>query len=143
MKTILVLPLLLFAGLLLPGCGHSHAESNTGSAPAPEPAALYKAGHGLKLTPFAREFVGLATTEFSGRLPAAALLRTVQGDFVFVANGEWFLRTPITVSAVDGASFTVKDGLYEGDTIVTRGMRALWLAELHNLRAGQACARGG
>ncbi|MBI4624069.1 MAG: efflux RND transporter periplasmic adaptor subunit [Verrucomicrobia bacterium] len=143
MKKIFVLPLLFSAALLLAGCGHSQAESTAGSARAPDPAAVYKAGHGLKLSPFAREFVGLATTEFSGRLPAAALLRTVQGDFVFVANGEWFLRTPVTVSAVDGAAFTVTNGLYEGDTVVTRGMRALWLAELHNLRAGQACARGG
>ena len=142
MNKIFALPLLLSA-LLLAGCGDSPAESTAGSVRAPDPAAVYKAGHGLKLSPFAREFVGLATTEFSGRLPAAALLRTVQGDFVFVANGDWFLRTPVTVSAADGAAFTVKDGLYEGDTVVTRGMRALWLAELHNLRAGQACARGG
>ena len=144
-----LLPLRLGAGILgvlvsvhVAGCNRSAAETQP---PEATPAAVYKAGHGLQLTPLAREFVGLATADFKERLPAAALLRTVQGDFVYVENEGWFLRTPVRLGArdADAGSFVIEDGLYEGDQVVTHGVRAVWLAELHFLRAGQACAHGG
>lgn len=121
------------------------------SAPrsAVEPAARYNANRGLKLTATSAAFVGLATAEVSAsRVPAEAVLRTVQGTFVYVDNGGWFLRTRVTPGPVDapprdGSSIPIADGLYDGDRIVTQGVRALWLAELHFLRAGQACAHEG
>jgi hypothetical protein len=90
--------------------------------------------------------VGIATADFATRLPTAAVLRTVKGDFVYVANGPWFLRTPVTLGAADSPSapnsFALKEGLYEGDTIVTHGVRALWLAELQATNGGVGCADG-
>ena len=130
---------------LLSGCTRSSAEPD-GLPGEVEPAARYNAGRGVQLTAFAREFVGLATADFSGRVPPEAILHTVQGTFVYVENGGWFLRTPVKVGAHDGpaaSSLVVSDGLYEGDRIVTRGAKSLWLAELHFLRAGQACAHKG
>ena len=112
------------------------------AAPPPATAAHYKAGHGIQLSPAARAFVGIATADFATRLPTAAVLRTVKGDFVYVANGPWFLRTPVTLGAADATSFALKEGLYEGDTFVTHGVRALWLAELQATNGGVGCADG-
>jgi hypothetical protein len=134
--------LLAVFSLALAGCSRSAAESATHAAEAP-PAAHYKAGRGLQLSPAALAFTGLATADFAdGRLPAAAVLRTVKGDFVYVANDGWFLRTPVTLGAADANSFVITDGLYEGDTVVTHGARALWLAELSSTNGGVGCADG-
>jgi hypothetical protein len=127
---------LALACLLSSGCSDSRAQDHPTE---PAPASTYKAGHGLQLSSTAAQFAGVTTAEFSGRLPAEALLRTVKGDFVYVANGEWLLRTSVTV-AVDGV--TVTDGLYEGDRIVTHGVRALWLTELQAINGGVGCADG-
>ncbi|OHE81170.1 MAG: hypothetical protein A3G75_01010 [Verrucomicrobia bacterium RIFCSPLOWO2_12_FULL_64_8] len=132
--------LLTLAAGILPGCSRTSADTSARSEATP--AAIFKEGHGLKLTPVAARFIGLATAEFTGRLPAGALLQTVQGSFVYVENGGWLLRTPVTPGAGDATALEIKDGLYEGDIVVTHGVRALWLAELHFLRAGQACAHG-
>lgn len=150
MKTILALPILSLVAVLLSGCGESHAQHT--HAAEPKPAASYKAGHGIKLTPTASAFVDLASGEVASRdfaeakgaaaIPSSALLRTVKGDFVYVVNGEWFLRTPVKINAGDGSHFAVAEGLYEGDKIVVRGTRALWLAELQAVNGGVGCADG-
>lgn len=139
MKALL---LLASAAALLLATGCNDSQAREAAAPAPVPAALYKAGHGLQLSPAAATFAGVSTAEFTGRLPAAALLRTVKGDFVYVANGGWLLRTPVTVAAGDGLGFTLKDGLYEGDQVAITGVRALWLAELQAVNGGVGCADG-
>lgn len=138
MKALLIA--LLGSGLLLAtGCTDSHAQAATTE---PVAASSYKAGHGVLLSPAAAQFAGLVTAEFTGRLPADALLRTAKGDFVYVANGPWLLRTPVTVQGDPLAGFTVNDGLYEGDVIATRGVRVLWLAELQAINGGVGCADG-
>lgn len=137
MKTLFLLAsaaVLLFAS----GCSNSSARETA----APAPAVVYKAGHGLRLSPAATAFAGIDTAEFTGRLPTAALLRTVKGDFVYVVNGECLLRTPVTVGEAAGLDLTLKDGLYEGDRIVVAGVRALWLAELQAINGGVGCADG-
>ena len=141
MKAILIL-LSVFTAAALSACNRSVAE--TAHAREQTPAASYKAGHGIQLTAFAREFNRVAVAEFTARVPAAAVLRTVEGTFVYVQNGDWFLRTPVLVERIGAVdSYALKEGLYEGDRIVVGGVQALWLAELHFLRAGQACAHEG
>jgi multidrug efflux pump subunit AcrA (membrane-fusion protein) len=147
------LPLSLAAVLLmagLNGCNRSAAETGEAHVNAAQ-AAHYKAGHGLQLTPAAARFIGLDTAEVGTQeigtgsvtaVPAAALLRTVKGDFVFVANGDWYLRTPVQIGAARGDWLEVTGGLYEGDTIVTQGANALWLAELSATNGGVGCADG-
>lgn len=149
MKTLLASCLLSLLAFALSGCGESHATIAT---PEPTPAATYKAGHGVQLTPTARQFVGLQTGEVSPHvfaasaavpaIPAEALLRTVKGDFVYVANGDWFLRTPVKTGAATTTHFEITDGLYEGDTIVIKGVRGLSLAEIQALNGGVGCADG-
>jgi hypothetical protein len=66
----------------------------------------------------------------------------VRGDFVFVDNGGWFLLTPVVATRSDGARVEISDGLYEGDVVVTRGVRKLALAEIQALNGGVGCADG-
>jgi hypothetical protein len=150
MKTLLTVILASTLAFALTGCGESHAT--TSARVEPTPAATYKAGHGVQLTPTARTFVGLetgavASHSFAGAtdapaIPAEALLRTIKGDFVYVANGEWFLRTPVKIGATDATHVEIKDGLYEGDTIAVKGVRGLSLAEIQALNGGVGCADG-
>jgi hypothetical protein len=152
MKTLSLFVLLSTLGLVaFSGCTRSTAETGAPVA-ASAPAAHYKAGHGIQLSDAAARFIALETVDVTVRdvgsnqavmvVPAAALLRTVKGNFVFVANGGWFLRTPVQVGANDEAWFEVRDGLYEGDTVVARGMSELWLAELQAVNGGVGCADG-
>jgi len=150
MKTLLQGSVLFFAALALAGCSASRAD--TADVAAPEPAAHYKAGHGLRLSDAAREFIGLETGEAASHasaggsevltVPAGALLRTVRGDFVFVDNGGWFLLTPVVAGANDGERVEIIAGLYEGDVVVTRGVSKLALAEIQALNGGVGCADG-
>ena len=150
MKTFLVLTFLAASALAFSGCGKTHAAVHATVEPAP--AATYKAGHGVQLTAVARQFAGLMTGEvgthaFAGKgevtaVPLSALLRTVRGDFIYVANGPWFLRTPVILGAIDATHVEITDGLYEGDTVVVRGVRALSLAEIQALNGGVGCADG-
>lgn len=150
MKTALTLILLTMLSLAASGCGESRASQK--SQPEPAPAATFKAGRGLQLTPVARNFIGLGTAEVGTHdfaeekgataIPAHALLRTVKGDFVYVANGDSFLRTPVTLGATTASHVAIKEGLYEGDTIVVRGVRGLWLAEIQAVNGGVGCADG-
>lgn len=127
------------------GDGHDHAAE-------PTPAVVFKAGRGLQLGEAAAQFIGLATTEVAARdlpgaagaaaIPESALLRTVRGEFVFVANGDWFLRTPVHIGAVADGWIEIRDGLYEGDTVVAQGARALLLAEIQAVNGGVSCTHG-
>jgi hypothetical protein len=149
MKTFLILSALIIFSLLSTGCGEARAENKTAE---PAPAAVYKAGHGVQFSPVAARIVDLSTGAVGSRdvatarnvtaIPTEALLRTVKGDFVYVSNGGWYLRTPVTVGASADGHYEIKDGLYEGDTIITRGTRALWLAELQAVNGGVGCADG-
>ena len=138
--------------ILASGCSRTPAKSSVVAAPEPTPAATSKPGHGLQLSPAGAAFIGLKTAAVGARdfgdtngiaaIPAEALLRTAKGDFVFVANGGWFLRTPVKIGAVDDGWIGVPNGLYEGDNVVTGGVRALWLAETQAVNGGVGCADG-
>lgn len=150
MKPLLPLVLAALTGITVSGCNRSAAQLV--AVPEPAPAAVFKAGHGVQLSAAASATIGLATAEVGTRdvaaakavaaVPAAALLRTVRGAFVYVANGEAFLRTPVTLGATDGGWLEIASGLYEGDRVVTHGTRALWLAELQAVNGGVGCADG-
>ena len=151
MKSFFPLITLALLAAALAGCSPTHAEADHEHA-AEATAAHYKEGHGVQLSPAADAFVGLATAEVAAQpvgtagtvpaIPAAALLRTVKGDFVYVANGDWFLRTPVTAGITHGDWIEIREGLYEGDIVVSAGTQALWLAELQAVNGGVGCADG-
>lgn len=135
--------LISIVALGLVGCserdGHGYDVTDS-QEPHEHAAATYKDGHGVQLAPAARAFIALETAEFKGRLPSSALLRTAKGDFVYVVNGDWFLRTPVVVTEEMSAHFAVKEGLYDGDVVVTSAAKQLWLAELQAINGGVGCA---
>ena len=75
-------------------------------------------------------------------VPAAALLKTAEGSFVYAVNGDFYVRTPVKTGVTDDKFVEITDGLYAGDQIVTTPVMSLWMAELQVLRGGKACTCG-
>lgn len=76
------------------------------------------------------------------QIPSEAVLKTAKGDFVFVANEGFYLRTPVRISAGSEGWVLVEDGLFEGDTVVSKGVQGLYLAELQAVNGGTGCTHG-
>lgn len=72
-------------------------------------------------------------------VPRSALLDTATGAFVYVVNGDAYLRTPVKTGAADAESVEITDGLYEGDTVVSTPVNQLWLTELRLTKGGGHC----
>jgi hypothetical protein len=75
-------------------------------------------------------------------IPRTALLKTVEGMFAYTVSGNFFVRTPVKVGAVEEAWVEVQDGLLLGDRVVQEPVLLLWLAELQTIRGGESCAHG-
>jgi hypothetical protein len=75
-------------------------------------------------------------------MPRQALLKTAEGYFAYVVNGNHLFRTKISVGGQEGDAVEVTDGLYPGDRVVLQPIMSLWLAELQAIRGGKACADG-
>ena len=75
-------------------------------------------------------------------VPAAALLKTAEGSFVYAVNGDFYVRTPVKTGVTDDKFVEITDGLYAGDQIVTTPVMSLWMAELQVLSGGKACTCG-
>lgn len=69
-------------------------------------------------------------------IPRAALLDAATGTFVYVKNGDHFLRTPVKVGVTSDGWVEVTDGLFEGDVVVSQGATDLWLIELRFTKGG-------
>ena len=81
-----------------------------------------------------------ATQESVTAIPRSALLRNVNGSFVYVVNGSHFLRTQVKTGREGDDFYEITDGLYPGDEVVTSAVNSLWYAELQAIRGGQSCA---
>ena len=75
-------------------------------------------------------------------IPRSALLKTAEGTFVYAVNGDFYVRTPVKVGALNDYHAEITEGLYTGDQIVVSPVMSLWLAELQVLRGGKACTCG-
>lgn len=80
-----------------------------------------------------------ASTNAVTAVPVAAVVRGVEGAFVYTANGAHYLRTPVRLGAESDGWVEVTDGLYAGDVVVARGVSALWNIELCALKGGTPC----
>ncbi len=69
-------------------------------------------------------------------IPSSALLRTVAGTYVYVVNGEAYLRTAVTVGGSANGKVEIMDGLYEGDQVVAKPVETLWIIELRATKGG-------
>jgi hypothetical protein len=73
-------------------------------------------------------------------IPRSALLRTAEGDFVYVVNGDHLTRTAVK-SGVESEGFVeITDGLYAGDKVAVKPVQTLWLTELRFVKGGAACS---
>jgi multidrug efflux pump subunit AcrA (membrane-fusion protein) len=69
-------------------------------------------------------------------IPRSAVLKTTEGTFAYVVNGDYVFRTAIK-TGVENADFVeIKDGLYSGDQIVKQSVTTLWIAELQAIKGG-------
>lgn len=95
----------------------------------PDPEHRYDFGNFIKIT-----FQG-GEREVTA-VPKTALLEAATGTFVYVQNGDHFLRTPVKVGTMSGELVEITDGLFEGDVVVTQGAVDLWLIELRFTKGG-------
>ncbi|MDR1498315.1 MAG: TolC family protein [Puniceicoccales bacterium] len=71
-------------------------------------------------------------------IPRSALLDSAAGTFVYVAQGEYFLRVPVKKGATsaDGAYVEITEGIAEGTPVVLSPPMQLWLTELRLTKGG-------
>ena len=96
----------------------------------------------VKVGSFLDGYVNVTTLGEAVIIPKEALLKTADGSFAYVVNGDSLFRTRIEVGGQEGEVVEVTDGLYAGDQVVLQPIMALWLAELQAIRGGKACADG-
>lgn len=72
-------------------------------------------------------------------VPAAAVVRASDGDFVYTISGDHYVRTPVKVGMVTDDRAEIVDGLYAGDQVVSRAAMSLWMTELAAVKGGHAC----
>lgn len=69
-------------------------------------------------------------------VPAAAVLETAYGPFVYVVNGKAYLRTAVVMGTRHDDTIEVVDGLFEGDEVVSHPVEMLYLTELRATKGG-------
>jgi hypothetical protein len=69
-------------------------------------------------------------------VPRSAVLDGAGGTFVYVVNGDAYLRTPVKTGARAGDLIAITAGLYDGDAVVVAPVDQLWLAELRLTKGG-------
>lgn len=89
-----------------------------------------------KIGDFIQAMSVLPTSAVVTLIPSAALLETAYGPFVYVVNGEAFLRTAVTTGARRDDVTEITDGLYGGDQVVVRPVETLYLIELRATKGG-------
>ena len=93
-------------------------------------SAVFKPGEFLSAT------ITVPREELVPVIPREALLRTAEGTFVYVVNGDAYLRTTVKVGAEADDLLEITDGLLAGDQVVTKPPQTLWLIELRATKGG-------
>lgn len=91
--------------------------------------------HELSLADFCSVRWQMAAVDAPVAVPDSALLKTTEGEFVYLLKADRFVRTEVK-SGATGEGFTeVHEGVAAGDIVVTNPVQTLWLTEL-KLKAG-------
>jgi len=69
-------------------------------------------------------------------IPRSSLLRTAEGTFVYVVNGDAFYRTAVKVGSETEEQVEIMDGLFAGDQVVAKPVETLWIIELRATKGG-------
>lgn len=94
------------------------------------------AGSKLKDGDFVQATISLSREDAVTVIPRTALLRTSQGTFVYVVNGNAYSRTAVKVGTETDDKIEITDGLFSGDQVVTKPVETLWLIELRATKGG-------
>lgn len=97
---------------------------------------ITSAGAKLKDGEFLTATITLPSDEVAAVIPRSALLNSSQGLFVYVVNGDAYIRTPVKVGSKSDDKVTIADGLFDGDQVVTKPVETLWLIELRATKGG-------
>jgi hypothetical protein len=140
---------ILSSSCLLAGCSkHSNDQRAQTSEAAREAPPLHKDGEGILLCESTKDSIGLRIVEVSERkegseaflvVPESAVLNTTAGTSVFVENGSYYKRSPVTVGKTFEDMVAITEGLYEGDNVVAEAAQTLWLIELRAVKGGKGC----
>ena len=76
-------------------------------------------------------------------VPQSAVVPSSKGSFVYTANGDCFLRTPVKLGMKHDDRVEIVDGLFEGDKVASQGANALWMVELQATNGGTGCCEAG
>lgn len=94
------------------------------------------AGTKLKEGEFLSASIILSRDETVIVIPTSALLRTSEGTFVYVLNGDAYYRTAVQVGSESNDKIEIEDGLFMGDQVVVKPVETLWLIELRATKGG-------
>jgi multidrug efflux pump subunit AcrA (membrane-fusion protein) len=94
------------------------------------------AGTELKDGEFVSAMISVPRSEPVTVIPRSALLRTVEGTYVYAVNGDAYYRTAVTVGSSTDDKLEVIDGLYAGDRVVAKPVETLWIIELRATKGG-------
>lgn len=94
------------------------------------------AGTNLKDGDFVTAIISVPRSEPVTVIPASALLRTAEGTFVYVVNGDAYYRTAVKVGSKTAEQIEIVDGLFAGDEVVVKPVETLWIIELRATKGG-------
>lgn len=94
------------------------------------------AGTKLKDGEFVAATITLPRDEAVTVVTKSSLLRTSEGTFVYVTNGNAYYRTAVKVGSESDNKIEITDGLFAGDQVVTKPVETLWLIELRATKGG-------
>lgn len=93
----------------------------------------------LKAGEFVPARISLPREQAVTVIPSSALLRTAEGTFVYVVNGDAYFRTAVKVGSEADGLLEITDGLLAGDVVVTKPVETFYLIELRATKGGGHC----
>lgn len=93
-------------------------------------------GAQLKPGEFLPATVAIPRDEAVAVVPKSAVLRSAEGSFVYTLNGDAYFRTAVKTGAEAERFVEITDGLFAGDSVVTKPVEKLWLIELRATKGG-------
>lgn len=97
---------------------------------------IKEAGTKLKDGNFATAAIIIPREESVIAIPRSALLRTIEGTFVYVAKGDAFRRRPVKAGSESDEKIEIMEGLAAGEKVVATPVETLWIIELRATKGG-------
>lgn len=69
-------------------------------------------------------------------VPTSAVVRSASGNFVYVVQGDYYLRTQVTLGLSDENGVEIREGIAPGVQVVSKPADQLWLIELRAVKGG-------